>query len=321
MGSVKDLTIKRPATEDLEGMGVFKFTDDYSVFDYGKMPDIIPNKGEALCRMAAYNFKELEKQGIKSHFRKLNSGNEMEIDIVRVLFPQKDELKPGMGNYLVPLEVIFRNSLPEGSSVFKRLAEGTTTFKQLGLEKMPEPGEKLSTPIIDVSTKLEPTDRYLTWEEATEMACLNQTEIDDLKAMTLEINDFLTKKATEIGLEHADGKIEFGLNPQRKLILVDVCGTLDENRFLHNGVHISKQILRDYYKTTPWYEVIESEKAEGKGHGEFTVPSPLPKELIDITSNMYKSVCETWTGEKHWNAPNIEETMNSYKAFLEKGKQ
>ena len=89
MGSVKDLTIKRPATEDLEGMGVFKFTDDYSVFDYGKMPNIIPNKGEALCRMAAYNFQELEKQGIKSHFRKLDSGNEMEVDIVRVLFPQK----------------------------------------------------------------------------------------------------------------------------------------------------------------------------------------------------------------------------------------
>ncbi len=321
MGSVKDLTIKRPATEDLEGMGVFKFTDDYSIFDYGKMPDIIPNKGEALCRMAAYNFKELEKQEIKSHFRKLESGNEMEVDIVRVLFPQKGELKPGMRNYLVPLEVIFRNSLPEGSSVFKRLAKGQTTLEQLGLEKMPESGEKLSTPIMDVSTKLEPTDRYLTWEEAAKMACLNQEEIDDLKAKALEINDFLTKKANEIGLEHADGKVEFGMNPQRELILVDVCGTLDENRFLHNGVHISKQILRDYYKTTPWYEVIESEKAEGKGHGEFTTPSPLPKELINITSNMYKSVCETWTGEKHWNAPSIEETMNQYKAFLEKNKE
>ncbi len=321
MGSVKDLTIKRPATEDLEGIGVFKFTDDYSVFDYGKMPDTIPNKGEALCRMAAYNFKELEKQKIKSHFRKLDSGNKMEVDIVRVLFPQKDELKPGMRNYLVPLEVIFRNSLPEGSSVFKRLAKGETTLEQLGLEKTPHPGEKLALPIMDVSTKLEPTDRYLTWKEAAEIACLNQAEIEDLKEKALEINNFLTKKADEIGLEHADGKVEFAMNPKRKLILVDVCGTLDENRFLYNGIHVSKQILRDYYKTTPWHEVIESEKAEGKGHGEFTVPPRLPKELIDITSNMYKSVCETWTGEKHWNVPSIEETMNQYKTFLEKSKE
>ena len=68
----------------------------------------------------------------------------MEVDIVRVLFPQKGELKHGIGNYLVPLEVIFRNSLPEGSSVFKRLAKGETTLEQLGLEKIPEPGE---TPI------------------------------------------------------------------------------------------------------------------------------------------------------------------------------
>ena len=108
------------------------------------------------------------------------------------------------------------------------------------------------------------------------------------------------------------------MNPARELILVDVCGTLDENRFLYNGIHVSKQVLRDYYKTTPWYEVIEKEKAEGKGHGEFTPPSPLPQELIDITANMYKSVCEAWTGEKTFNAPSLEETMNSYKEFLEK---
>ncbi len=320
MGSVKDLTVQSKASETLEGIGVFKFTDDYSVFDYGKMPDTIPSKGEALCRMASYNFQELAKLGIKSHFRRLVSGNEMEVDIVQVLFPQKGELKAGMTNYLVPLEVIFRNSLPDGSSVFKRLAKGQTTLEQLGLSAQPTPGEKMANPIMDVSTKLEPTDRYLTWEEAADIAKMNPAEIADLKAKALEINDFLTKRAEQIGLEHADGKVEFGMNPQRELILVDVCGTLDENRFLHQGVHVSKQILRDYYKTTPWYDVIEAEKAEGKGHGEFTVPSPLPAELIEITANMYKSVCEAWTGEKHWNVPSIEETMNSYKAFLEKGK-
>ncbi len=320
MGSVKDLTVKKPATETETGLGVFKFTDDYSVFDYGKMPDVIPQKGEALCRMAAYNFEELEKLGIKSHFKSLKSGNEMEVELVRVLFPQKGELKKGMNNYLVPLEVIFRNSLPEGSSVFKRLKKGSTTIEQLGLEKEPKPGEKLEKPVMDVSTKLEPTDRYLTWEEAAKIACLSQAELGDLKSKALQVNGFLTKKAEEIGLEHADGKVEFGMSPNRKLILVDVCGTLDENRFLWNGVHLSKQVLRDYYKTTPWYEAIEKEKAEGKGHGEFTEPERLPKELIGIVSNMYKSVCETWTGKKFWEAPSIQETMESYKAFLEKGK-
>jgi len=265
MGSVKDLSVEKKATEAEAGLGVFKFTDDYSVFDFGKMPDIIPQKGEALCRMAAYNFKELEKRGIKSHFKGLKSGNKMEVDLVRVLFPQKGELKPGMNNYLVPLEVIFRNSLPDGSSVFKRLAKSQTSLEKLGLEKEPVPGEKLEKPIMDVSTKLEPTDRYLDWSEAREIACLSQEEIEELKAKALQINDFLTKRAEEIGLEHADGKVEFGMSPARKLILVDVCGTLDENRFLHNGIHVSKQVLRDYYKTTPWYEVLRKRRPRERG--------------------------------------------------------
>ena len=320
MGSVKDLIVKKPATENETGIGVFHFTDDYSVFDYGKMPDIIPNKGESLCRMAAYNFEQLQKLGIKSHFRKLVKRNEMEVDLVRVLYPQKGELKPGMGNYLVPLEVIYRNSLPDGSSVFKRLAKGQTTIEQLGLSRMPEPGEKLEKTIMDVSTKLEPSDRYLSWEEAGKISCLTWEEVDKLKETALRINEFLCKRAEEIGLEHADGKLEFALDPNRQLILVDVCGTLDEDRFLYNGIHLSKQVLRDYYKTTPWYAVIEKEKAEGKGHGEFTAPEKLPQELIGLVSNMYKSVAEAWTGEKIWGGPTIEEVISQYKAFLEKNR-
>ena len=321
MGSVKDLIVQKPATESEPGVGIFEFTDDYSVFDYGKMPDVIPKKGEALCRMAAYNFEELDKIGIKSHFRKLVSGNEMEVDLVQVLFPQKGELKEGMSNYLVPLEVIFRNSLPDGSSVFKRLAKGSTTPEQLGLSSMPKPGEKPEKPIMDVSTKLEPTDRYLDWKEAAEISKMSEQEIGGLKEKAKQINGFLTKKAEEIGLEHADGKVEFALNLEREPVLIDVCGTLDENRFLWNGTHVSKQILRDYYKTTPWYEVIEREKAEGKGHGEFTVPEKLPEDLIEITANMYKSVCEAWTGEKTFGAPALEEVMESYKGFLEKNRE
>ena len=321
MGSVKDLTVSKEANEKETGVGVFKFTDDYSVFDFGKMPDTIPDKGEALCRLAAFNFKELEKLGIKSHFRKLVSGDEMEVDLVRVLFPQKGELKAGMGNYLVPLEVIFRNSLPDGSSVFKRIAKGQTTIEQLGLDKTPEPGEKLEKPIMDVSTKLEPTDRYLTWEEAKEISKLSDEEINGLKEAALKINNFLTKKAASIGIEHADGKVEFGLSPQRELILVDVCGTLDENRFLYNGFHLSKQVLRDYYKTTPWYEVIEKEKAEGKGHGEFTTPELLPAELVELVSNMYKAVTVEWTGEKTWDVPSVKDVVAQYKEFLEKSKE
>jgi len=318
MGSVKDLSVQKSATETEAGTGVFKFTDDYSVFDYGKMPDIIPNKGEALCRMAAYNFEQLAKLGIKSHYKKLVSGNEMEVGLVRVLFPQKGELKPGMNNYLVPLEVIFRNSLPDGSSVFKRLENGSLTLDDLGLEEMPQPGHKFEKAFIDVSTKLEPTDRYLSWDEAMDMSKISEDQLYELKETALNINDFISEKAESIGLEHADGKVEFGLTPKNELILIDVCGTLDENRFLWNGIHMSKQVARDYYNTTPWVKELEDAKKNGVEKVNWSAPEPLPADLKEIISNMYKSVCEAWIGKKIWKAPTIEETMNQYKAFLEK---
>jgi phosphoribosylaminoimidazole-succinocarboxamide synthase len=264
MGSVKDLRIIKPATAEKMGVGVFHFTDDYSVFDYGKMPDVIPGKGEALCRMAAYNFEKLAGLGIKSHFRKLVKGNEMEVNLVRVLYPQKGEISTETKNYLVPLEVVWRNSLPGGSSVFKSLEKGELKPSDLGLDHMPKPGEKLPKPVLDFWTKLEETDRKLSENEAMEIAGLSGKEFEEMKKKALKINSFINEKAKDIGLEHADGKAEFAVSPENEIILVDVVGTLDENRMLFNGIHVSKQVIRDYYKALPWGSEIMKAKEAGK---------------------------------------------------------
>lgn len=62
-GSVKD--VQGPVAlvvqgERLDGM-VFSYTDAYSVFDWGRMPDKLPRKGEALCVLAACLFEKLER--------------------------------------------------------------------------------------------------------------------------------------------------------------------------------------------------------------------------------------------------------------------
>jgi phosphoribosylaminoimidazole-succinocarboxamide synthase len=101
-------------------------------------------------------------------------------------------------------------------------------------------------------------------------------------------------------------------------MLVDVCGTLDENRFLWNGIHVSKQVCRDYYKKLPWYAELEEAKNKGLEKAAWPEPPKLPTELVQIVSEMYKSVCDAWTGEKIFKAPPLEEVMNKYKAFLEK---
>ena len=71
MGSVKDLIkddLGSEATENSLGAGIFDFSDRYSVFDWGEMPDHIPNKGAALCLMAAWNFEQLKKEGMQTHY-------------------------------------------------------------------------------------------------------------------------------------------------------------------------------------------------------------------------------------------------------------
>ena len=53
------------------GVGRFRFSDRYSVFDWGEMPDHIDGKGAALCLMGAYCFEQLEQKGVKTHYRGL----------------------------------------------------------------------------------------------------------------------------------------------------------------------------------------------------------------------------------------------------------
>ncbi len=67
MGSVKDLVVLVEPTDKL-GLGRFIFSDRYSVFDYGEMPDRIEDKGKALCMVSAFFFERLEEAGIATHY-------------------------------------------------------------------------------------------------------------------------------------------------------------------------------------------------------------------------------------------------------------
>ncbi|MFW5936211.1 MAG: phosphoribosylaminoimidazolesuccinocarboxamide synthase, partial [Candidatus Hadarchaeota archaeon] len=146
MGSVKDVVIQEKPEGEKLGTGTFVFSDRYSVFDYGEMPDLIEGKGASLCLISAYFFEKMEDKGIKNHYRGVVEGNRlkrideveepsnvMQTKLVRVLEPSRVNgydysiFKREKGNLLIPLEVIYRNVLPPGSSVFKRLDRGEIT--------------------------------------------------------------------------------------------------------------------------------------------------------------------------------------------------
>ena len=335
MGSVKELIIEDSPTNLVLGRGKFVFSNDYSVFDWGKMPDRILLKGRVLCMMGAFNFELLEKNGIKTHYLGLVEGgaprrfreasepsNEMRVMVVR-----KPELEFKRGkyrydlyskrlgsNFLVPLEVIFRNSIPPGSSVRKRFKP-----KDLGLKnrKWPEKNIELKKPMIDFSTKLEAKDRYLSEVEALEISNLGEEKFAELKNIAVEVNRIITKQAKKSKMAHEDGKIEL-LCFNNELFVADVAGTFDENRFSFRGKEISKEVIRQYYKREQpkWVKAVDKakktaanrRKSDWKKYCKIE-PERLPPVLLELVSEMYSAGCNQYTGRDIFEARELGEVL------------
>ncbi len=322
MGSVKDLEIlKQPQTENM-GKGRFLFSDRYSVFDWGEMPDHIPHKGESLCIITAYFFEKLEEMGINTHYRGViennklkklsdlnNPSSNLEVSLVRVLEPEYkngeydySDYDNNLANCLIPLEIIYRNTLPEHSSFRKRVEQGKIDIEDYGLEKLPPPGKALEKPIYDVSTKLESSDRYISWEEAKKIAGLNDNEIEQITELLSRVNNLITEEAKKADLKNLDGKIELAFDENRKLMVVDAVGTPDECRFAYNNFSISKEAIRKHYRDTEWYqEVTKAKKTQGPNWKEKVscTPDPLPEEILQTVSELYM-LCTNKITEREW---------------------
>lgn len=316
--STKTLTVVREPTAEAEGIGIFEFTDDYSVFHYGKMPDKISGKGEALCRMAVANFELIAANGIETHFRRFMPPNRIEFRLLRVLDPARSELYRHARNSLVPLQVIFRNSLPAGSSAFRRLASNEISLASLGLSRPPRPGEMLARPVVEFTTKLEEIDRFVDEREAQNIAVLTDAQLSRIKQLAIVIDELLTRRANAIGLSHADGKVEFGVAGDGAILLVDAAGTADDNRFLLGDCHVGKQIMRDYYAKIDLGGQVRSWAAAKVPRESWPRMDELPPAFLPPLSAMYRALTERWIGQSIWGAESLEETINSVRAVQTK---
>jgi len=337
MGSVKDLVVLSAPTDGGTGRGRFVFSDRYSVFDWGAMPDTLPGKGASLAIIGAYFFELMETRGIAHHYLGLVEKNEprrlsdlsapshtMEVRLVRVIPPRRTdhgydysvyrELK---GNFLIPLEVIYRRALPPGSSVYRRIARGELRWEDLGLSGPPE-GEMLPRPVLDFSTKLEPLDRYLSPREARFISGLEEEEFARLQETALHLAELITERMAALGIENLDGKFEFALDEHRNLMVVDVMGTPDECRFAWEGIPLSKELLRMYYRQTSWYQALEEAKARGVEDLRSAVGSPpsLPERWKSAVSEMYQALANAVTGRRWFDVPQLPEVLERIRVLL-----
>jgi phosphoribosylaminoimidazole-succinocarboxamide synthase len=284
---------------DLGEMLEFRFTDQISVFDK-VIPSLIPFKGETLCREGVFWFDRARKMGIKTHFQKFLPPNGMLCRKADILQPE--EISRQSRGYLIPLEFICRWYV--AGSLYDRLEDGEISPQRLGFPSGHKAryGEPLPEPFLEVSTKLEKTDRLLLEDEALEISGLSPGELEDAKEIVLRIDEDLGRSVEARGLIHVDGKKELALDAERDIMVVDVYGTADEDRFWDKSLYddgefvdLSKEYVRQHYRQSGYKKRLYDCRAAGLE--EPPIP-PLPAEVVEKTSKIYIGLFERITGQR-----------------------
>jgi len=364
---------------------VFEFSDRYSIFDWGQMPDLLPGKGEALATMGDLFFrllgdpaswdqwhiseiypkfwrdsltssplyKNLKRHGAAHHSFGLVDESNTPLPVGRAAkrlavkaFDRPTAPSSSLGgklsfdysaytlrptNALVPLEVVFRFGAPEGSSFLQRASTDCAYALGFGFSEAPVAGEMFAYPIVEFFTKLEPSDRFLSRDEAMLVGGLSAAELDDLVSITLLIALRLKDVVAQFGLELWDGKFEFAFMPEletssenkRGFMLVDSIGP-DELRLIGpGGVHFSKEFLRRVYRGTNWYNAMEKAKKLATERGEKdwkricgeelnASPDKLPLRALESARLMYpaltQALAQAYLGQSiHEGVPSVAE--------------
>lgn len=164
------------------------FKDDATAFN-AKKHERFEGKGVLNNRISEYLFTRLNEIGVPTHFiRRLN----MREQLIREV-------------EIIPLEVVVRN-----------VAAGSLASR-LGIEE----GTPLPRSIIEFYYKADKlNDPMVTEEHITAFGWASPQEIDEMMAMSLRINDFLTGLFLGIGIRLVDFKVEFGRIYENEMVRV-----------------------------------------------------------------------------------------------------
>lgn len=166
-----------------------EFKDDATAFNAQKK-GTIQNKGVINNNLTAYIFSYLGKHGVKNHFVKKISDNEMIVKKLKI----------------VPIEVVVRN-----------IAAGSL-LKKTNLTE----GQVLKEPIVEFYYKDDAMgDPLINDSHALAMKLATPKELNALRKMARKINSFLKPFFLKRGLKLVDFKLEFGKDSKGKLMLGD----------------------------------------------------------------------------------------------------
>jgi phosphoribosylaminoimidazole-succinocarboxamide synthase len=165
------------------------FKDDATAFNAQKRGQI-QGKGEINCTIAAHLFQLLEAQGIRTHFIDCPAPSQMRVRAVKIF----------------PIEFVVRN-----------IAAGSLC-QQTGLAV----GTVLPQPLVEFFYKNDALgDPLLTRDRLFLMNLATPEQLDQLQAITLQINQILGAFFHQCGITLVDFKLEFGLDQQQQILLAD----------------------------------------------------------------------------------------------------
>jgi len=154
------------------------FKDDATAFNNQKR-GTLEGKGVLNNRISEYIFSHLERMGVPTHFiRRLN----MREQLIREV-------------EIIPIEVVVRN-----------VAAGSLA-KRLGMEE----GEPLPRSIVEFYYKDDELgDPMVAEEHITAFNWASTQEMDEIMALSLRVNDFLSGLFSAVGIRLVDFKLEYG---------------------------------------------------------------------------------------------------------------
>ncbi len=154
------------------------FKDDATAYNAEKHA-VIEGKGVLNNRLSEHFMKGLNQIGVPTHFIKRLNMREQLVRMVEI----------------IPLEVVVRN-----------FAAGSMS-KRLGIEE----GTPLPRPIIEFYLKDDALgDPLVTEEHIIAFGWASQQDVDDMVALALRVNDFVSGVMYGVGIQLIDFKIEVG---------------------------------------------------------------------------------------------------------------
>ena len=269
-------------------------TDRVSAFDV-VMSETIPHKGAVLTQITAWWLRQLEPR-IEHHMISADAS-----EIVREVPQLRGHESAIAGRAMLcrrttvfPIECVVRGYL--SGSAWKEYRERGTLAGE-SLHKGLRESERLDPPLFSPATKAdEGHDENITVDRMRSL--VGERWASKLESLSLEIYQTARAIAAKRGIIIADTKFEFGRTEggdgAEKVILVDEVLTPDSSRFWPADSYMpgkaqpsfDKQPLRDY---------LDAEKRAGRWDGNHP-PPPLPKDVIDATSERYLDIYRRLTG-------------------------